>query len=162
MYKVLDFDWEHTLEVALLESYNEDRAKAYICSPCRAETVKHILKNMKMAKLYMYYCYMYMDVLPKATHACLPLLLNDGREDERNFALEIGRLFLETTDVIYVCGDRVSEGMLQEISFAIGKEIPIVIFNSDLYCEITKLVSYKNITLNARHPLLGTSHENYY
>ena len=60
-----------------------------------------------------------------ASHAYLPLMLDDTISEERELALSIGKQFLDLCDVLIICGRRISSGMEGEIrhAFASGKEV---------------------------------------
>lgn len=99
--------------------------KAYICSPLSADTEKGIIHNMEMAKFYLkrmreiYHCRTF------ASHAHLPLMLDDTIPEEREVALQIGMKMLRLCDTLIICGRRISAGMVKEIkaAFALGIEV---------------------------------------
>ncbi|MCB6415675.1 nucleoside 2-deoxyribosyltransferase [Faecalimonas umbilicata] len=99
--------------------------KAYICSPLSAPTEKEIRHNMEMAKFYLmrmrqiYHCRTF------ASHAYLPLMLDDTIQEERKVALQIGMKMLRLCDALIICGRRISAGMAKEIkaAFALGIEV---------------------------------------
>lgn len=99
--------------------------KAYICSPLSADTQKGIIHNMEMAKFYLakmreiYHCRTF------ASHAHLPLMLDDSIPEEREAALQIGMKMLRLCDTLIICGRRISSGMAKEIkaAFALGIEV---------------------------------------
>lgn len=99
--------------------------KAYICSPLSSATEKERQHNMNMARFYLeriqqiYHCRTF------ASHAYLPLMLDDTIPAERQAALQIGSLMLDLCDVLIICGRRISSGMESEIkeAFAKGKEV---------------------------------------
>lgn len=99
--------------------------RAYICSPLsdsRREQEKH---NMEMAQFYMermaalYHCRTF------ASHAYLPLMLDDKILEERKLALSIGKQLLDFYNILIICGRRISSGMEEEIHYAYdtGKEV---------------------------------------
>ena len=99
--------------------------KVYICSPLSADTDKQRAHNMDMARFYLdrmselYHC------RTLASHAHLPLMLDDSIQEERAAALAIGRIMLDLCDVLLICGRRISSGMSGEIreAFEKGKEV---------------------------------------
>jgi hypothetical protein len=107
--------------------------RVYICSPCRADTPDAVIRNMKAARVYMFYVYVHFADIPKAPHAYLPVLLNDNCEDERALALRFGSDFLKSCDRMFVCGDRLSEGMYGEITEAARGGVPISVFNKRVF-----------------------------
>ena len=99
--------------------------KVYICSPLSADTKEQRAHNMDMARFYLdrmselYHCRTF------ASHAHLPLMLDDSIKEERASALAIGRIMLDLCDVLVICGRRISSGMSGEIreAFEKGKEV---------------------------------------
>lgn len=99
--------------------------KAYICSPLSAPTPEGVNHNMEMAKFYLlrmkaiYHCRTF------ASHAHLPLMLDDAIPEERETALRIGRELMKLCDVLIICGRHVSKGMENEIkeAFQLGMEV---------------------------------------
>jgi hypothetical protein len=130
-------DWEKDLETSLVgrpDSIKKNRV--YICSPCRAETPVEVAKNMKAARTYMLYSYLYFLGIPKAPHAYLPILLSDSIEDEREIALEFGIRLIECCDQVLVCGGKITDGMYREILKAVELNIPVQVFNNQAYEEL--------------------------
>ena len=89
--------------------------KAYICSPLSAPNPEGMQHNMELAKYYLmqmkrlYHCRTF------ASHAHLPLMLDDRIPEERETAMQIGALMLdlcEVCDYRYICGGKcmASEG----------------------------------------------------
>lgn len=99
--------------------------RAYISSPLSADSREQMERNMDMARFYMmrmkqlYHCRTF------ASHAHMPLMLDDTIPDERKTGLAIGRLLLDLCDTVIICGRRVSSGMKDEIliAFENGKEV---------------------------------------
>jgi len=92
-----------------------------------------MLRNMKAARLYMFYTYIHFSGVPIAPHAYLPILLSDRDENERALALSLGLRFLENCDKLLVCGDRLSYGMYGEIEKAVKLKIPVLAFNWQVF-----------------------------
>lgn len=98
---------------------------AYICSPLSADTQEQRSHNMDMAQFYLsrmrglYHC------RTIASHAYLPLMLDDCIPKEREAALAIGKIMLGLCDVLIICGRRISSGMKGEIlaAFRQRKEV---------------------------------------
>ncbi len=63
--------------------------------------------------------------IPMAPHLFFTQFLNE--EKERNLGIQLGLRWLETCDELWVLGDRISEGMAQEIAYATELGIPIKI-----------------------------------
>lgn len=74
----------------------------------------------------------------------MPLLLCDEIPAERAIALRFGLEILEQSDVMLVCGNRLSNGMRGEIVKAALLRMPITVFDEGLYPEVQKLVTQNN------------------
>lgn len=104
--------------------------KAYICSPLSAPDAKGISHNMDMARFYMekmkvlYHCRTF------ASHAYLPLMLDDSIPEERETALRIGMELMDLCDTLIICGRRVSSGMAGEIREAFAKGMEVYWYDS--------------------------------
>ena len=106
------------------------KKRAYICSPLSADTTKGVAHNMDMAIFYMermkelYHCRTF------ASHAYLPLMLDDAIPDERQTALQIGREIMKLCDVLIICGRHVSRGMEGEIKAAFQMKMEVYWYDS--------------------------------
>ena len=98
--------------------------KVYICSPLSAKTKEERLFNMGLAKAYLDTISQVFHCRTFASHAYLPLMLDDTIPEERKLALSIGKQLLDFCDVLIICGGRISSGMKGEIRHAYdtGKE----------------------------------------
>ncbi len=103
-----------------------------------------IVLDMRTARAYMFYALKQMGMCARAPHAFLPMLLCDGVPSERAIALKFGIELLERSDVLLVCGNRISNGMKSEIANAAMLRMPIIVFDDMLYLEVQKLVTQKN------------------
>lgn len=133
-------DWEQNLNNTFLHR-NPCRRRAYICSPLSDNSEDGMLANIKAAKAYMYYANTHLKMVARAPHAYLPFLLCDDIPAERAIALQFGLKLLEQSDVLLVCGNRISKGMEGEIAKAAALKIPIHVFDADLYAQVKKLVT---------------------
>ncbi|MDD6484024.1 MAG: DUF4406 domain-containing protein [Clostridiales bacterium] len=100
--------------------------RIYVCSPLHAADEKGIRENMMSARAICRYINDYFSSYRAyAPHAWLPEMLDDNNECERQLGLSFGLELLLLCDIVYVCGDRISEGMKQEIKLAkeMGKQI---------------------------------------
>jgi hypothetical protein len=61
---------------------------------------------------------------PIAPHLMYPQMLDDSAPDERALGLELGKRLLATADEIWLCGDRISNGMYAEMLEAMSLGIP--------------------------------------
>ena len=151
--------WENRLDEQML-TYNRCKKKAYICSPLGAENKKMILQNMKNAKAYMLYASENLDCTARAPHAYLPALLCDKIPAERALALEFGLKLLEQSEMLFVCGNRISNGMQSEIAKATKLKMDIWVFDEELYVHTKKIVtqnggSKSNVSLKRKHFFLA-------
>ena len=110
--------------------------KAYICSPLSARNPEGVQHNMELAKYYLmqmkrlYHCRTF------ASHAHLPLMLDDRIPEERETAMQIGALMLDLCEVLIICGSCISEGMRREIQTPVNKFIFIVSIKASNICLI--------------------------
>ncbi len=132
--------WEKSLDTQLLK-YDRSKRRAYVCSPLGAETDSEFLNNMRNARAYMFYAHKVMHLYARAPHAYMPLLLCDRIPAERAMGLHFGLELLENSEVMLVCGNRISAGMAGEIKRAASLNIEIIVFNHDIYYDVKKLVS---------------------
>lgn len=89
----------------------------------------------------MWYAFENMEVIARAPHAYLPILLSDKLPAERALALRFGLELLEQSDMVFVCGKLLSTGMKGEIARAVELSIPIIVYDAELYLEVRKLVT---------------------
>lgn len=96
------------------------RQLLYIASPLRGNVEQNIENAM---------CYCAKAIadgyIPLAPHAMYQGLFDDEIPEERQAALDIGKSMLEKCSRMWVCGDRISEGMQGEIRLAKEKGIPV-------------------------------------
>ena len=140
MNTIFTDNWEQRLEMQFLKN---DRCKkrAYICSPLSAEDDTDFLRNMHAARAYMYYASEKMGMYARAPHAYLPMLLCDKLPSERALALSFGLSLLENSEVILICGNRLSSGMKGEIAYAVLFQMPMMVFDEGLYHEVQKEIT---------------------
>lgn len=139
-------NWEAVLEQMMLKMPPDTgNERIYICSPCRSDTTDGVIRNIKAARVYMFYAYIHFSCIPKAPHAYLPIVLNDNDENERIMALLFGRQILRYCNKMIICGDRLSEGMYGEIKTAFKYNIPIQVFNQDVHTELCLRLVNDNI-----------------
>jgi hypothetical protein len=130
-------NWETVMErMMLYRPSGINQMRVYICSPCRANTAEDVIRNMKAARVYMFYAHIYFRGIPIAPHAYVPILLHDDFEDERLMALRFGFETLRLCDNMLVCGGRLSEGMYGEIKEAARLNIPVRVFSSKVHSEL--------------------------
>lgn len=92
----------------------------------------------------------------------LPMLLCDHVAAERALALQFGLQLLEQSEVLLICGDRISRGMKGEIHHAAQLGIPIIVYCEDLYLDVRKLATRagadkKLVAMDETHPALASN-----
>lgn len=142
----------------------EQRAKAYICSPLSAGSDGEFIKNMHRAREYMYYAAKEMGLAARAPHAYLPMLLCDRIPNERALALQFGLRLLEESDILLVCGNRISLGMQGEILHAISIKSRILTFSHLMYLKVCEYVKKENgdpelVGVDESHPFMAGKQE---
>lgn len=138
----------------------DQRMRAYICSPLSARTDEEFVENMHRARSYMHYAAKEMGLAARAPHAYLPMLLYDRIPNERALALQFGLRLLEESDILLVCGDRISLGMQGEILHAISIKTRILTFSHQMYLKICEYVRQENgdtelVRVDESHPLMA-------
>lgn len=123
---------------------NDQRKRAYICSPLSAKTDEEFVENMHRAREYMHYAAKEMGLAARAPHAYLPMLLCDRIPNERALALRFDLELLEESDILLVCGDRISQGMQGEILHAISIRTKILTFSYPMYSKVCEYVRKEN------------------
>ena len=164
-YRAFYNEWETFLDEQML-SYNRCKKKAYICSPLGADSKAEILENMHCARAYMSYAATRLNVVARAPHAYLPLLLCEKIPAERALALEFGIRLLEQSEILLVCGARISAGMRNEIIKAAALHMDILTFDDDMFIEVKKLVTKSGgsralVSLDRNHPILASFNPGY-
>lgn len=98
----------------------------YVCSPLGAPTEEGIKKNMLKAKEYVKTISKKCNCRAIAPHSFLPDYLDDHVPEERELGLKFGLDLIKLCKKMYVCGDRISNGMRKEIDLAVSLGIPVV------------------------------------
>ena len=148
------------LEETCVLSRVRNSEKVYICSPLRADTDNGILNNMSAAGKYAGYALNKLHYHATALHSYLPFVLNDRIPEQREKALRIGLKVLENSDVLMVCGDKISDGMRGEIEYAVKLNKKIVVFNDQIFPQVLDIVSKSgsnqfNVRLDKEHPKMA-------
>ena len=102
-----------------------------------------------------------LNVNARAPHAYLPLLLYEKIPAERALALEFGIRLLEQSEILLVCGVRISAGMRNEIAKAVALHMDILTFDDDMFVEVKKLVTKSGcskalVSIDRNHPILAS------
>lgn len=103
---------------ALSAIHHEEKKKAlkklvYICSPY-ARDIPH---NTKRAQGYSRFA-VSQNVIPIAPHLLLPQFINESDKVERRMALAMAIVLLTKCSELWYFGNKITEGMSKEISFA--------------------------------------------
>lgn len=159
MEKIYHECWEQELIYQFMTS-DRCRKRVYICSPLSEETKEGMAQNMRTARAYMFYAMKKMGVNARAPHAYLPMILCDKEPSDRALALWFGLKLLEESDVLYICGNRLSSGMRGEIAHASHLRMPMVAFDTEVYLEVKKILTQhgcdkRNVRLDRENFLMG-------
>ena len=85
----------------------------YICSPYAGNTED----NTAFARQACSYA-ISQGAVPLAPHLLYPQILNDSIPEERETGIRLGLEVLERCEELWICGDRMSEGMKREAEYA--------------------------------------------
>lgn len=157
--------WEDKLKESIHSLQILSKPYVYVCSPLNSDRRETILTNMKAAEAYMYYAQTLLNVRARAPHSVLPQLLCDLVPAERALALEFGTKLLEQSDRIMICGNRISQGMRDEIAHCAKLHMDICLFCKELYDEVASIVSKvggkkEKIQLCMEHSFMAMPPEN--
>lgn len=119
----------------------------YICSPCRGDYEKNIIKAQE-------YCREAMNdgLLPLAPHVYFTQFVDDSNPEERKLGLRCGLQLLRYCQLIRVYGCEVSAGMYDEIQLAGVLDIEIQVFGPPEFIE-NVLEIYNHAAATQRRPL---------
>jgi sugar phosphate isomerase/epimerase len=83
----------------------------FVCSPFQGKQ-----ENIEKAKRY---CRMLVDMgyIPIAPHVYFSQFMDDYNPEDRRRALEMNKKLLEFCDELWVFGDKITEGMREEIEY---------------------------------------------
>ena len=95
----------------------------YVCSPYRGNLTE-MIRNMNNTAEY---CAAIVKegAVPVAPHLYFPRFMNEDIPEDREFGMKVGRMLLAKCCEVRVFGDRISEGMQEEINLAKQLNIPI-------------------------------------
>ena len=118
----------------------------YIASPLSGD----VEQNLEFARKACRYA-IEQEATPFAPHLLYTQMLDDSSPADRQLGIEMGSQMLELCDELWLCGDRISEGMANEKALAEQLGIPIHQINAEDILEVdfaaTKAVSYTHLTL---------------
>jgi hypothetical protein len=103
------------------------RPFVYICSPYRGNTTANEHKARE-------YCRKAYDAgyLPLAPHLLFPQFLDESVPEERENGLEMAKALLRRCRSIAICGDTITEGMMEEIMLANRLNMPVLSIDETL------------------------------
>ena len=96
----------------------------FVCSPYRSDDPQEKAHNIEIAKAICKIVAGNGDI-PYAPHLLCPQFLDDEDANERITGINIGLQMLTKCDYLLVVGERVSEGMRNEIEYASRRGIEI-------------------------------------
>ena len=76
------------------------------------------------------------EVTPFAPHLLYTQMLDDSSPADRQLGIEMGSQMLELCDELWLCGDRISEGMANEKALADQLGIPVRQVNAEDILEV--------------------------
>jgi len=120
----------------------------YICSPCRGDYEKNIIKAQE-------YCReaLLEGLLPIAPHVYFTQFVDDEKTEERERGLLCGLQLLRYCQLIRVYGCRVSAGMYNEIQLAGVLGIELEVYGPPEFVERVKEI-YNNAAVTQKQPIL--------
>lgn len=120
----------------------------YICSPCRGDYEKNIIKAQD-------YCReaLLEGLLPIAPHVYFTQFVDDEKPEERERGLLYGLQLLRYCQLIRVYGCRVSAGMYNEIQLAGVLGIELEVYGPPEFVERVKEI-YNNAAVTQKQPIL--------
>lgn len=101
-----------------MRSRNKGSPIVYICSPYSGDTTQ----NTEMACRYSRFA-VDQGYVPITPHLYLPLFISE--EEERELAIATCLRMMDVCSELWVCGDRISDGMRREMAHAADIGIPI-------------------------------------
>lgn len=124
---------------------------AYICSPCRGDYEKNIIKAQE-------YCREAMNdgLLPIAPHVYFTQFVDDTDREDRKRGLRCGLQLLRYCQLIRVYGCKVSSGMYEEIQLAGVLEIEIEVYGPPEFIEHVMAI-YHGAAIMQKKPTLKTA-----
>jgi hypothetical protein len=95
----------------------------FIAHPVRGDVAGNLEKVKQLVRKASLY---YSEITPIAPYYLYCNALDDNDEHEREFGMIQSRFVLTKCDELWLCGDRISKGMKEEIKTAKEYNIPII------------------------------------
>lgn len=92
----------------------------FICSPYRGDVEKNVTKARELCNL----CAKE-GLFGFAPHLYFPQFTDDSVYWEREFGINQGKLLMQVCSEVWVFGEEITEGMLQEVECARGLDKPV-------------------------------------
>jgi len=113
--------------------YRPYRPLVYICSPLSGDVEGNTERTRKFCRFALE-----KGQIPLAPQLMFPQFMDDSDPEERQLALFMDVILLGKCSELWVLGDRVSEGMAEEIAVAEKRRQQVRYFNSD-FAEVEAL-----------------------
>lgn len=128
----------------------------YIASPLRGDYNANIKNAVQ-------YCRLATErrVMPLAPHIIFSQWCNDTIPEQRGQGLQLGLALLEKADELWVMGEKISEGMLGEINFAMEHGIPTYHITNPLEPEAYPVSADENRLLSKFDCVQESNRRNY-
>lgn len=109
---------------------DQKKQLVFICSPYRGKTPEETQQNIIKAKWYCRLAYA-LGHIPFAPHLYFTHFLLDNCETERKDGMAMGKVIMLQCAEVWVCGEKISDGMQSEITYAKAHSIPIKYFKTE-------------------------------
>ena len=106
----------------------------YICSPLRGDIEGNTQKAREYCRAIVE---LFPDAVPIAPHLYCTQFLDDRIPEERAAGMDMALALLDKCDEVWVFSDRLSEGVLREIDYAVAHGIPVY----DAAEQVRKLIN---------------------
>ena len=121
----------------MVKKPKKEKKVAYIAHPISGdvdgniERVKEICRKIHMESI---------NIVPMATYIVPLLYLDDNKPKERRLGIESNKMLFKRGgfDELWLCGDRISAGMKEEVELCIEFGIPVICYSSNLTDEFIK------------------------
>ena len=146
IFKNLKVQKKTAIEPRKIKHNQNSKKMTYICSPCRGDYEKNIIKAQE-------YCReaILEGLLPIAPHVYFTQFVDDTHPEERKLGLLCGLQLLRYCQLIRVYGCRVSSGMFGEIQLAGVLGIEIQVFGPPEFVECVMEI-YDNAKITQKLP----------
>lgn len=128
------------------------RPLVYICSPYSGDVLDNIMKAQKYSRFAAK-----RGVIPIAPHLLFTQFLDDEQPNERSLGLFFGKVVMDFCKQLWVFGEEISPGMMQEITRAKYKGYRVRYFDSSCNEIFTKEVAIQSQSLEGND---GKSNQN--